>query len=337
MERRQRPAQLAREIVVPALTGQRADFAFGPQLSEDRLRRPRSRLGFRVPPGPPQQRAQVPRRLGLELRPTVRLRSPDHLPQRPHGRRRLALGRQHRCRDSEILRLSDGVGILATDFAHPVQVAARQLRLAARHADLGASPQRQRGKRAVSRRFGCRDRLVGFRQRAVELSLLAIRDPEVVVTLGDALLPTGAVEGGDGDVPGPDRFGVSPPQVTDDPQIVGAAADRGIVAVSARDHEGLREVVRRFVDPPADQRDGAPCVERVTFDCLLVQLARLVQRHLQPAQSFGVAPEPCLRGPVQQREAGRLRQFAPRAAAEVLDDLKVTPGRSELPGLVDYA
>jgi len=49
-----------------------------------------------------------------------------------------------------------------------------------------------------------------------------------------------------------------------------------------------------------------------------------------------MAPEPRLRGPVQQREARRILELTPRACAQVLDDLGVVPGRDELPGFVDY-
>ena len=72
------------------------------------------------------------------------------------------------------------------------------------------------------------------------------------------------------------------------------------------------------------------------LDGLLVPLVRLVQRQIHPAQPFLVPAEPRLRGPVQQREAGRIRELSPLARAEVGDDLGVPSGRGELLSLVDY-
>jgi len=74
----------------------------------------------------------------------------------------------------------------------------------------------------------------------------------------------------------------------------------------------------------------------VTLDGLLVPLARLVQRPIQPPLAFVVTPQPRLRGPVQQREAWRKLQLASGARAQVLDDLGVVAGRGELPRLLDY-
>ena len=156
------------------------------------------------------------------------------------------------------------------------------------------------------------------------------------MTFGDAPPQAGAVEGGRGELPGSDRLGVPSPQVTDDPEIVGAAAGGGSVPVPAGGQEGLREVIRRLVDPPAHQGDGAPRIEGVTFDRLLFTLARLVERQVEPPLSLIVAPEPRVRGAVQQREARRIRQLTSRSPAEVLDDLGVVSGGGELPGLVDY-
>ncbi len=109
-----------------------------------------------------------------------------------------------------------------------------------------------------------------------------------------------------------------------------------MIALPAGGHERLREVVRRLVDPPADQGDGAARIEGVTGDRLLVPLARLVQRHIQPPQSFVVPPQPHLRAPVQQREARGIHQLGLGSRAEVLHDLGVVSGGGEVAGLVDY-
>ena len=127
-----------------------------------------------------------------------------------------------------------------------------------------------------------------------------------------------------------------PPEVADDAQVVGAAAGRGQVAIPAGGHQGPRAKIRCLVDAPADQRERAPGVERVPLDGLLVALARLVQRPIQPPLAFVVTPQPRLRGPVQQREARRKLQLAPGACAQVLDDLGVVAGCGELPRLFDY-
>jgi len=108
---------------------------------------------------------------------------------------------------------------------------------------------------------------------------------------------------------------VPPAQVADDAQIVGAAAGRGKIGVQAREHERPRAVVRRLVDPPADQGDGAPRIEGATLDSLLASLARLVQRQVQPPQPFVVAPQTRLRRAEQQRQTGRLLELARPARA----------------------
>ena len=156
------------------------------------------------------------------------------------------------------------------------------------------------------------------------------------MTFGDAPPQAGAVEGGRGELPGSDRLGVPSPQVTDDPEIVGAAAGGGSVPVPAGGQEGLREVIRRLVDPPAHQGDGAPCIEGVTLDRLLVPLAGQVEGQVEPPLSVIVPPEARVRGSVQQCETRRIRQLAPRSRAEVLDDLGMASGGGELPGGVDY-
>jgi hypothetical protein len=156
-----------------------------------------------------------------------------------------------------------------------------------------------------------------------------------VAALRYALAQTSLVEGGDGDLPGPDRLHVPPAQVTNDPQIVRAAADRGTVAVPARGHEGLGEAVRRLVQLAADQGKGAPRVEGATLHRRLPLRARPVQRHIEPPQAFPVAPEARLRRPIQQREGRRIGQLGLCSRAEVRNDLGVAPGGGELLGLVD--
>jgi len=336
MERRQRPAQLGRERLIPILTGQSADFAFGSKPGEQRLRRARSRLGVSVPPRPAQHHDKIPGRLGEELGAPEEFRSFDHLAQRPLGGRHLALGQEQRRPDSQILGLCRGVRQTTADRPHLIQVATRRLQLATAQADLCPPPERERQQRAIPDRFRLAGGLVGLCQRAVERPLLPIGDPQVVVALGDALPYPSPVEGAEGDLPGPDRLGVPPPQVTDDPQVVAAASRRGKIAVPARDHEGLREVVRRLVDPSADHGDRAPRIEGVTLDRPLVPPARFVQRQIEPPQPFIVAPQARLRGPVQQREGRRIRELALLLRAEVLDDLGVVSGRGELPRPVDY-
>ena len=97
-----------------------------------------------------------------------------------------------------------------------------------------------------------------------------------MVALGNALSHAGPAEGREGDLPGSDRLGMPTPQVADDAQVVGAAAGRGYIPLPARNHHGLREVVRRLVDPPADERRRPSCIESATLDHPLVPFARLV-------------------------------------------------------------
>src|SRR2546426_921749 len=105
------------------------------------------------------------------------------------------------------------------------------------------------------------------------------------MALGYAAAHTSPIEGGDGDLPRPDRLRVPPPQATDHAKIVGAAAVHRDIAVAARGHEGLGEVVRCLVDPSADHGDRAPRIEGLTLDRRLVPPARLVQRQIEPPQS----------------------------------------------------
>src|SRR3989454_292329 len=260
-----------------------------------------SRLCVSVPPRPAQHHDKIPGRLGEELGAPEEFRSFDHLAQRPLGGRHLALGQEQRRPDSQILGLCRGVGQTTADRPHLIQVATRRLQLATAQADLCPPPERERQQRAIPDRFRLAGGLGGLCQRAVERPLLPIGDPQVVVALGDALPYPSPVEGAEGDLPGPDRLGVPPPQVTDDPQVVAAASRRGKIAVPARDHEGLREVVRRLIDPSADQGDGAPRIESVTLDRPLVPPTRFIQRQIEPPQSLIVAPQPRLRGPVDRK------------------------------------
>src|SRR2546427_12667197 len=143
------------------------------------------------------------------------------------------------------------------------------------------------------------------------------------MALGYAVAHTSPLEGGAGDLPRPDRPRVHPPPATDPAQIVGAAAGHRDIAVAARGHEGLGEVVRCLVDPSADHSDRAPRVEGLTLDRRLVPPARLVQRQIEPPQSFVVAPQPRLRGSVQQREGRRGPELASFLLAEAVADLSV--------------
>jgi len=201
MERRQRPAQLGREGGIPLLPGETADCPFGSELGEDGRRRPRGCLGVGVPSHAAEHDGEVPHRVSHLLRPLVLFRPSDHLTQRPLGGRQLVLGRQHRRRDPQILGLSDRVRQAAPDLPNSIELAPSPLEVAAREADLRPPPERLGLERVVSGRFGLRDGPVGLRQRPVERPLLPIRDRQVVVALGDALTQTGALEGGDGDLP----------------------------------------------------------------------------------------------------------------------------------------
>src|SRR2546427_9665463 len=156
------------------------------------------------------------------------------------------------------------------------------------------------------------------------------------MALGYAVAHTSPLEGGDGDLPRPDRLRVPPPQATDHAQIVGAAAGHRDIAVPARAHEGPGEVVRRLVDPSADHRDRAPRIEGLTLNRRLFPPARLLQRQLEPPQPFVAAPQPRLRGPAQRGKGRRIREVASFLRSEVFDDLGVVSGRGELPRLVDY-
>ena len=336
VERRQGPAQLGRKPVIPRVTGQLADVPLGSELGEDRLRRPRGHLRFGVPAGLAQEHGQIPRRLGQELRPPVHLGPLDYLAERAFGGGDVPLGHPHQRHDAQILGVADRIGHVAAQLADLVQVAPRRLQVAAVDVDLRPPPERQRPEGLIPGRRGLQGGAVGLRQRAVERPLLPIRNPEVVVALGDALTPAGPLEGGNGDRPGPDRLRVPPPQVADDPQIVGAAAGRRKIAVQAGDHEGARAVVRRLVDPPADQGHGPPRVERAALDSLLAPLVRLLQRDIQPPQPLVMATQPRLRRAEQQGQGRRVLEVVLRLRPEVLDNLGVASGRGEALGLVDY-
>src|SRR5439155_1597974 len=238
--------------------------------------------------------------------------------EHPLGRRPLTVGHQQRRDDARILGLIGRIGHADAEVPNLVQLAPRQLQLAAGHVDLRPPPEREGPQRVIPRRLGFGDRPVGLREGAVERALLPVGDPEVVVALANTLPPAGPLEGGAGDLPGSDRLGVSSPQVTDDAEVVGAAADGRRIAVQAGEHEGPRAVVRGLVETPADQRHGAPCVQCTTLDSPLPALARLLQRRIQPAEPLSVAPDARLRGPVQQRETRGLYELTALAGGEIV-------------------
>ena len=128
---------------------------------------------------------------------------------------------------------------------------------------------------------------------------------------------------------------MAPPQVADDAEIVRAAAGHAEVPVPAGGHQGLREGVRRLVDPAADQRGRAPRVQGATLDRRVVPLAGLLQRHVQPPLTFLLASQPRLRGAVEQGEGRRLLELGLLAPAQVLGDRGVASRCGELLGLVD--
>src|SRR6184192_2438825 len=103
MEWSERAAQLGREVGLPALTRQMADFALRAKAGEGGPCPPGGGLRFGAAPGPALDDREVPRRLGQELRTPLLLRPPDDLPQRPVGRRYVALGRAHGSRDPQVL------------------------------------------------------------------------------------------------------------------------------------------------------------------------------------------------------------------------------------------
>ena len=336
MQRCQRPLQLRCEVLVPPLPGQIAELAFRAEPREEGLRGPRRRLCSGLPAHRAEHHAQVARRLGLQLRPLVRLRPLDHPAQRPLRRRPPAFGRQQRRDDARILGLVGWMRQLTPALPDPLQLAARRLQLAADDVNLRPPSQDQCPQRGIPGGFSLRHGAIGLREGAIERSLFAVRDPQVVTALGDPLSPAAPIEGRTGDFPGPDRLGVASPQVTDDAEVVGAAADRCQIGVEAGEHEGPRAVVRGLVETPADQRHGTARVQRTTLDSPLATLAGLVERRVEPLKSFLRAPELRLRGPVQQCEARRLHELAAFAGGEIFDDLGVLSRRGELPGLIDY-
>lgn len=332
MQRLQRPAQRGREIAVPLLAGQVADFAFRAEADEDGPRRPHRRPGIRVPSAPPQHEPQVPQGLGLELRALVRPRAIDHLAQHALGHRELTLHRRHRRLHPQIPRLLDERRDPATDLPHALQVATRRLELTAEHADLRPAADRQRCHRLLPGRLGFRHGPVGLAKRRVERTLLPIGYAQVMGALRHAVADAGPLAGGPGDLPRFDRRRVPPPQMADDPQIVGGAAGRRQIAVPAGDLERAREIVPGLLDPPAHEGEDTPGVEGARLQRLLAAPAGAVERHVQPAEAFVVAPEARLRRPIQQREARRPRTLVLVARAEIGHHLRMTPGRGQPPG-----
>src|SRR5439155_9063518 len=156
-------------------------------------------------------------------------------------------------------------------------------------------------------------------QRLVEGLLLAVSIRQVVLAVGDPGLHAGAVERSGRDLPGGDGFGVTAAEMTDDPEIVGRAARGGMIAVSARRHQGLGYEFGRCGEVGADEGDGAARVERMTLDAMLAELARPAQGAIDPLQALFVAAEPRLRNAVEQRE-GRILELTLLARAQELDD-----------------
>ncbi len=76
-------------------------------------------------------------------------------------------------------------------------------------------------------------RRLRLQERQIELLLLAVRDAQVVLRLGDALAQSGPLECRDSHRVRADGFRLASPQVGDDAQVVGAAPDGGVIAVPA--------------------------------------------------------------------------------------------------------
>src|SRR5205085_391764 len=81
--------------------------------------------------------------LGPKQRPLVRLRLLDHLAQHDLSRGPLTFGHQQRRDDARILALIGRIGHAGAEVSNLVQLASRQLHLAAGHADLRPPPERE--------------------------------------------------------------------------------------------------------------------------------------------------------------------------------------------------
>src|SRR6266699_1708669 len=172
------------------------------------------------------------------------------------------------------------------------------------------------------------------RQRLIQRTLLAIRVGQVVQAVGDARLHTGAMVGCGGDLPRGNGLGVAAAQMADDAQVVRGAAGRGVIAIAARGHQGLRAEVGGFGEVTADEGDRAPRVERMTLDAMLAALPRRGEGLIDPLETLFVPTEPRLRDAVEQGEGG-LGELALVARAQELDYRGMVAGGRECAGLCD--
>src|SRR6266850_2683731 len=122
--------------------------------------------------------------------------------------------------------------------------------------------------------------------------------------------------------------------MADDTQVVRGAAGRGVIAIAARGHQGLRAEVSGLGEVTADEGDRAPGVERMTLDAMLAALARCGEGLIDPLETLFVPAEPRLRDAVEQGEGG-LGELALVARGQELDYRGMVAGGRECAGFGD--
>src|SRR6185503_4768283 len=122
--------------------------------------------------------------------------------------------------------------------------------------------------------------------------------------------------------------------MADDPQVVRGAAGRGVIAIAARGHQGLRAEIGRFREVPADEGDRAPGVERMSLDAMLPALTRAGEGLIDPLETLCVPAEPRLRDAIEQGEC-RVGQLRLIARAQELDYRGMVAGGRECAGFGD--
>src|SRR6266511_1369801 len=122
--------------------------------------------------------------------------------------------------------------------------------------------------------------------------------------------------------------------MADDAQVVRGAASRGVIAIAARGHEGLRAEIGRFGEVTADEGDRAPRVEGMALDAMLVALTRGGESPIDPLPALVVPAEPRLRDAIEQRE-GRIGELGLVARAQELDYRGMVAGGRGCAGFCD--
>ena len=260
---------------------------------------------------------EIALRTGNEQRALVLGRAVDHLAEHRFGVLRLPSDAERHGEDPQVLGLEDRVFELTVHREGSLRVPDGGLELAPGNPDLGQSREGLGLEHPVAQSLGLPQRRTGDPQRAVQLPLLPVGDPEIVLRLDDAAVIAGLFVRSDGAGVRPNRPAVVPLQVGDNAEVVGASADRDHIVVLHRLFLRPREEVRSLTDPAPLQRDRAAHVEGPHFQRPIAQHPCSQLRDHGPLLAQVNPTKSGMRDPTEQGEHGRLLELVRRALAQI--------------------